>query len=271
MALTSTPAAAPSPVPPALESVLRRDRLFVFAGLAGMSLAAWAHSLSASPALHGAGAHLPGTALWTPGGVGPVITMAVMWAVMMIAMMVPSASPVVLAYTALHRQQRADQRPFGAVTAFLFGYVLLWTAFSVVAAISQWGLQRAALVSADGASTSPLFGGGLLLVAGLFQWTSLKTACLRHCRSPFLFFMTSWRDGSAGALRMGLEHGLFCLGCCWALMALMFVAGVMNVYWLAGLSLFVLVEKLAPGGDRVGKLAGVGMIAWGISLIALSG
>jgi len=248
-----------------LESVLAQDRAVVIGGLAGVSGLAWVYSVSEAAGVHGVGAHFPHATVWDTRVFAVVF---IMWSVMMVAMMVPSASPVVLAYSTLHRKQGTDQRPFGAVTAFVVGYVVVWTAFSAAATVAQWSLHWAALISAVGVSTSALLSGGLLVVAGGFQWTSLKSACLMHCRSPFLFFLTSWREGTAGAFKMGLEHGVFCLGCCWALMGLMFFAGVMNVYWLAGLSVLVLVEKAVPAGDRLGKLAGVGMIGWGIYVVS---
>jgi len=244
--------------------VLERDRLFVAVGLVGVSALAWLYSVSGAGPMSGE-MHLPRTAVWAPLDVWLVF---VMWAVMMVAMMVPSASPVVIAYATLQRRQDTSARTWTAVGAFLTGYLLVWTTFSGLATLAQWGLQRAALLTPAGASATPWLAGGLMVAAGAFQWTALKTACLRHCRSPFAFFLTSWRDGMDGALRMGLEHGMVCVGCCWALMLLMFVAGVMNVYWLVGLALFVLVEKVAPGGEWLGRWAGVGLIGWGITLIS---
>ena len=205
-----------------MESVLGHDRAFVVAGLVGLSLLAWAYLISGVESFHGAGVGLPSTELWAPRDFAWVF---LMWSIMMVAMMVPSASPMVVIYAAIHRKQHPNQRSFGAAGAFLLGYVILWTTFSAVATLAQWGLQRAALISAAGASTNAIFVGALLLVAGVFQWTPWKHACLTRCRSPFLFVMTSWRDGARGAFTMGLEHGVFCLGCCWALMALMFFAG----------------------------------------------
>ena len=250
----------------ALESVLGRDRAFVVAGLAGISLVAWAYLICEAKSFHGAGLGLPSSELWAPWDFALVF---VMWSIMMVAMMVPSASPMIATYAAIHRKQHPNQRAFGAAAAFLLGYIILWTSFSAVATMAQWGLQRATLISAAGVSTNAIFAGALLLVAGVFQWTSWKDACLTRCRSPFLFIMTSWRDGTRGALAMGLEHGVFCLGCCWALMALMFFAGVMNIFWLVLLSLFVLVEKVVPAGDLLGRLAGAGMIGWGLYVISL--
>ena len=148
------------------------------------------------------------------------------------------------------------------------GYLLVWAGFSVLATLAQWGLHRAALLSPMMGSTSPVLGGLLLLAAGLFQWTPLKYACLQHCRSPLSFLMTEWREGHRGALGMGLRHGSYCTGCCWLLMALLFVAGVMNVLWVATITAFVLIEKVAPRGDVVGRVAGVVLVIAGLLMLS---
>ncbi len=254
----------------ALESVLSRDRAVVMCGLIGVSLLAWAYTayLATSPAhtVVGGSIALPHMEVWS---FGDLLFLFVMWTVMMVAMMVPSASQMILTFAKINRKQQAGREPFSPTAAFLLGYVLVWTSFSALGALAQWGLHDAALVSAAGVSTNAIFGGLVLVVAGLFQWSRLKYACLSHCRSPLAFFMTSWRPGKSGALVMGLEHGAFCVGCCWALMALMFVAGVMNLLWLAVIAGFVLVEKLAPSGDKIGRLAGVVFVAWGLYLLRL--
>jgi predicted metal-binding membrane protein len=134
--------------------------------------------------------------------------------------------------------------------------------------MAQWGLQRAALLSPSAASASPLFGGTVLVAAGVFQWTPLKQACLTQCRSPLSFLMTEWREGKWGALVMGVKHGWYCVGCCWALMALLFVAGVMNLLWMAAITAFVLAEKLLPKGELLARVSGVVLIAAGILLLA---
>jgi predicted metal-binding membrane protein len=150
---------------------------------------------------------------------------------------------------------------------FVLAYLVVWTAFSVVAALAQAGLHTAALLSPAMAATSPFLAGGLLIAAGVFQWTPLKRACLSTCRSPMAFLMSSWREGRGGAFMMGIRHGLYCLGCCWALMALLFVAGVMNLLWVAAIAVTVLVEKIVPAGDLIGRIAGMGMIAAGLLLV----
>jgi predicted metal-binding membrane protein len=265
------------------EAVLERDRLIVILGLVTVIGLAWLYLLlgagmpmpamdmaghdsgrsiqqereEAMPMAHAAMLH---PAVWTPGYAG---LMVVMWWVMMVAMMLPSASPMLLLFARIQRSQRVKGAPFVPTSIFAAGYLIVWGGFSVLAAGTQWGLERAGLLSAMLASTSGLFGGLLLLAAGLYQLTPVKQACLRHCRSPLQFLTHHWRNGTAGALRMGIEHGAFCLGCCWLLMGLLFVGGVMNLYWILGLAVFVLLEKTLPAGHWLGVLTGIGLIAGG--------
>jgi predicted metal-binding membrane protein len=159
--------------------------------------------------------------------------------------------------------RRRGTRSTVLTTTFTAGYLLAWTAFSAVAAATQLLLHQAAMLSPDMSSNSTLLGGAMLIGAGVYQWLPLKTACLTHCRSPLAFLTHEWREGTAGALIMGFRHGVFCVGCCWALMALLFVAGVMNLIWVAAIAVFVLVEKLAPLGGRFGQAAGLLLVSWG--------
>ena len=253
--------------PTAVESALGHERAFVVAGLVGVSLIAWVYLISEAETFHRAGVGLPRMELWSPGD---FVLVFLMWSIMMVAMMVPSASPMVLTYATIRRKQHPDEGAFGATGAFLLGYVILWTAFSALATVAQWGLQRAALISSAGESTNAVFAGGLLLVAGIFQWTPWKRACLTRCRSPFLFIMTSWRDGTRGALMMGLEHGVFCLGCCWALMAVAFALGVMNLWWMAALTLLIAAENLLPQGELFSRVTGAALLACGVAWLALA-
>jgi predicted metal-binding membrane protein len=210
---------------------------------------------------------------WTPGY---ALLMFSMWWLMMIAMMLPSAAPMVLLHAAVTRKglARADDagpkapshRLLSATTAFIAGYLVMWGAFSLVAVVAQWALERGELLSAMMMSTSKLLGSGLLLAAGVWQLTPLKTVCLRHCRSPISFLSAHWRPGVGGAFRMGTKHGVFCLGCCWFLMALLFYGGVMNLIWIIGLALFVLAEKMMPAGVAFGRVTGLLFIAWGVWL-----
>ena len=174
---------------------------------------------------------------------------------------------MILTFAKVQRNRREQERPFIATGIFIAGYLAVWTAFSALAAIAQWILHGKALLSHMMVSTSPELGGGLLIVAGIFQWTPLKHSCLRHCRSPLSFLMTGWREGKLGAFGMGLKHGAYCTGCCWFLMALLFVAGVMNMWWVGAIAGFVLVEKIAPRGLWLGRIAGLLLAGWGVWVI----
>ena len=186
-----------------------------------------------------------------------------MWAVMMVGMMTPSVAPVTLLLAGMHRSRSAQRAP-GVVFAFSAGYLLVWAAFSAGAALAQWALHEAALMSPAMRTSSARLGAAILIAAGVYQLTPFKSACLAHCRSPLGFLLSRWRNGTAGALRMGIEHGNYCLGCCWALMGVLFVVGVMNLVWVAAMTIFILVEKLGPAGGLVARAAGVAMIAAGI-------
>jgi predicted metal-binding membrane protein len=199
------------------------------------------------------------------------VSMFLMWTIMMVAMMVPTAAPMILIFANVNRRRQEQERPYVPTAVFLSGYLLSWTGFSVLATLAQWGLHEAALLSPMMVSTSPILGGLLLLGAGIFQWTPFKYACLRHCRSPLSFLMTDWREGRHGALIMGLKHGSYCTGCCWFLMALLFVAGVMNLLWVATITVFVLVEKAVPRGDLVGRIAGVILCIAGLTMLVQVG
>lgn len=191
-----------------------------------------------------------------------------MWAVMMVGMMLPSAAPMILLFSALHRKRREQNAPHVPTLVFLLGYLAVWTAFSGAATLAQWGLHGAALLSPGMALSSPIVGGALLVAAGIYQWTPFKEACLRKCRTPLDFLMTEWREGVCGAVVMGLRHGLFCAGCCALLMGILFVAGVMNLLWVAGVAAFILVEKVAPKHRWTARLSGSGLAAWGLWIAA---
>ncbi|WP_331067492.1 DUF2182 domain-containing protein [Steroidobacter sp.] len=186
-----------------------------------------------------------------------------MWATIMVAMMLPSALPTVLIFSKAVRNDAAVRSPSQRMFAFVAGYLLAWLGFSVGATLMQWGLAEAVLLSPMMVSVSPWLGGALLIVAGIYQWTPLKYACLRSCRSPMAFLMEHWQPGMRGALRLGLRHGLACVGCCWALMLLLFVGGVMNLLWIVAITAFVLVEKLAPMGAGGGRLSGLALLIAG--------
>jgi len=244
-------------------AILKRDRWAVLAGLAAVTCLAWAYLFYLAATMSGMEmATMPRVEPWS--AVDLLLTF-VMWSVMMVAMMTPSASPLILIFARLRR--KAGRQPFAEVGTFLLGYLVVWVGFSAVATLGQWGLHAGALLSPAMVTTSPLLGGLILLVAGGFQFTPLKHACLAHCRTPMGFILTEWREGRRGAFLMGLKHGRYCLGCCWFLMVLLFVAGVMNLLWVAAIAVLVLVEKVAPSGEWVARGAGLLLAAWGIWIL----
>ena len=250
--------------------MLRHDRQVVIVGLFGVIVLAWAFILSGagmnmSSLGSGAAMEMARPATWSPGY---ALLMLAMWWGMMMAMMLPGATPMILLFATINRKRRSAGGASVPTGIFVLGYLLAWGGFSLAAVGVQWLLERAALLSPAMSSASIPFGGALLIAAGIYQFTPWKHACLRHCRTPFQFVMRHWREGRGGALVMGLHHGAFCLGCCWVLMGLLFYGGVMNLYWIVGLALFVLVEKTIPAGHRLGVIGGVGLVAWGGTLIA---
>lgn len=240
--------------------LLRHDRLIVAGGIAAVVALAWAYLFAGA----GIDMSMAGMVMvpmpWSPSY---AVLVFVMWFVMMIAMMASSASPMVLLFAAIKRKQAASVSPFGEASIFLSGYLLIWAGFSLAATLVQWELEQLGLLSMAMASTSAVLGGLILLAAGLYQFTPIKSACLRYCQSPVLFLSRYWQPGAPGALRMGLRHGSYCLGCCWFLMLLLFAGGVMNLVWIAGIALYVGCEKLLPLGNRFSRAAGVGLIVSG--------
>jgi predicted metal-binding membrane protein len=186
----------------------------------------------------------------------------VMWSVMMVGMMTPSAAPTLLLFSGMS-SSRGDPRASAMSTLFGAGHLSIWIGFSALAAMLQWMLHQAASLSGDMSVMSSSIAGTILIGAGLYQLSPAKGACLKRCQSPLGFLMTNWRDGNRGALELGLRHGLFCLGCCWALMLVLFVVGVMNLAWVAALTAFVLVEKFGPAGTWISRAGGLVMIVAG--------
>lgn len=260
----------------ALPALLKRDRVIIGVGIALAAAAAWGYTyyearrMNATGVCHCAGMKMggPDLASWSAGSLLPLF---IMWAVMMLAMMLPSAAPMLLTFAAVSRNRRRADRPYVPVAVFASGYLAIWCGFSLLAAVSQWLLHRWAVLSPAMASSSVLFAGSLLLVAGIFQFTPLKRSCLTRCRAPLDFIMTRWREGWRGAFGMGVEHGAFCAGCCWALMALLFVLGVMNILWIAVLTIVVALEKLLPRAKWLSASSGAALILWGIWVLAGAG
>lgn len=195
-----------------------------------------------------------------------------MWAIMMAGMMLPSALPMLRMFERIDAQRRPPEAFGRRIWAFALGYLAVWTGFSLAATLAQWGLLEARQVSPMMESASPVFSAVVLLGAGAFQFSALKQACLKKCRTPLGFLMTEWRDGAAGAWSMGLRHGAACTGCCGALMLLLFVVGVMNLWWIALLTLVVVIEKSLPGtATWPSRLLGVTLVVWGCTLLMLQG
>lgn len=239
------------------------NRVSVLTGLVGLTALSWTYLLYQDWAMDHmdiAPMVMPNLDVWAPWDLAIVFFM---WAVMMVGMMLPSVTPMVLLYAAVSAKRREQGQPNAATWFFVSGYLVAWTLFSVLATLAQWLLHSATLMSPFMVTTSPNLGGAMLIAAGIYQWTPLKHACLTHCRSPLAFLLTKWRDGGRGALAMGIRHGLFCTGCCWLLMAILFVVGVMNLLWVALLAAFVLMEKILPHGDWFGRAAGLVLIGWG--------
>jgi predicted metal-binding membrane protein len=248
------------------------------AGLGGITVAAWVYVVLAARRMGAGSAGMSGHSMaptmdamtgmrpWTATEFGLRLAM---WAVMMVAMMVPTAAPMTLMYAAVARKAAAQHNPVAPTFVFVTGYITMWTVFSLVATIGQHALEQAALLSPMMVSRSAMFGAALLIAAGIYQLTPLKNACLRNCRAPAHFLPRYWRTGNLGAFRMGLRLGAYCVGCCWILMGLLFVGGVMNLLWIAAIAIFVLLEKTIPFGELGGRLAGAAMILVGALSLAL--
>lgn len=265
------------PVNTVLESAIRRDRRIVIVALVVIVSLSWAYLLGGagmkmsaiemtrnSQSGHIGGHTMMVPAVWTTGY---TVLMFFMWWIMMVAMMLPSAAPMILLFATINRRQQAADQPFVKTSVFASGYLLGWACFSLLAILLQWGLERSGILSPMLVANSDLFGAALLIAAGVYQMTPIKHACLRHCRSPLAFLSNQWRQGARGALQMGLIHGAYCIGCCWFLMALLFFGGVMNLYWIVGLALFILLEKTVPVGHWFARMTGGLLFVWGLMLL----
>jgi len=265
----------------ALEQLLRHDRAVITTALIAITGLAWAYVLWLANDMamggmdmtgfrmipSGMGLMMPASAPWQPI---EFIFMFVMWVVMMIGMMTPSAAPMVLLYARVGRQAAVQGKPFANTYWFFGGYLLAWVTFALAATLAQWAVQRASLLTPMMESASAIFGSALLITAGLYQWSPLKDACLRQCQAPLQFIQRhgGFRRGAKGSLGLGIRHGAYCVGCCWALMALLFVGGVMNLLWIAVLTIFVLLEKVIPTGRTIARVAGGVLVASGGWLLA---
>ena len=279
----------------AVERLLKRDRAIVIVGVAALTALAWLYilagaglgmsawemtTLAAFP--HQQSVQMPpdmpmdmsGMTMapnaWAPLAWALIVAM---WWVMMIAMMAPSAAPTILLYACVHRDALAQgrlQERFAPTGAFAAGYLSVWLAFALAATGLHWALEQTGLVSATMmGSQSRWLSSAVLIAAGVYQLTPLKRACLSHCRAPASFLARHWRPRASGAFRLGVLHGTYCVGCCWVLMALLFVGGAMNLVWIAALAVLVLVEKILPAGRWVGAGAGAALIAWGIATLLI--
>lgn len=248
--------------------LLLSQRVAILTALGGLVVLCWLYLFGEAAQM----AAMPGDMVMPPKDAGDLGVLLAMWWIMMIGMMLPSAVPMILTFAAISRGRRARGQPYTSTALFTSGYLLAWGGFSIAATLAQWGLERASLLEPMAMKiTAPVLGGVLFIVAGLYQFTPLKYACLSSCRSPFDFVINHWRDGAGGAVRMGLSHGLYCLGCCWVLMALLFVGGAMNLVWVAVLTAVMLAEKLFPRGVWIARIGGGLLVAYGVGLLIASG
>lgn len=265
-----SPGAVRSPSSVAAPSL--RDRVLIGSCIALITALAWAYLVHLNR--HMSSSIEAGTMMANMGmvmdqswGARDVLFTFAMWAVMMVGMMAATALPVLLLFAGAQTRRAEGGVPL-AVMLFGLGYITVWLGFSACAAVAQWGLHQAALLSSTMATSSTPLAGAILIAAGAYQLTPLKGGCLTQCRSPLGFLMSNWREGASGALRMGLRHGAYCLGCCWALMGVLFVVGVMNLAWVGVLTAFILVEKIGSAGAGVARVGGAVLIALGVILVS---
>lgn len=243
----------------------RRDQRVVIFGIATLCLLSWLYLFRLAGPGHAMEMMAPHS--HAPSGADLLWLNFIMWSVMMVGMMLPAATPVVLGFTRVQRQRQEERTATHRIALFVSGYLMMWLLFSAIAALLQWLLHSWGMMTAAMGSATPVLSGIFVLAAGLFQWSGLKDRCMTLCRSPMQFLLTEWRESAGGALRMGIQYGLYCLGCCWLLMLLMFAAGVMNLLWMVGLTVYLLAEKLLPGMAIVSRLVGALLVATGTLIL----
>ena len=252
-----------------LENILKKDRFIVASGLFVIAVLAWLYTIYLyrqmivmdMDALFFA---MPMTPAWATLD---FVLLFLMWFVMMIAMMTPSVAPLILIFAMVNRKRKQQQNPYVSTSYLLAGYFLVWAGFSLLATFLQWLLQQLSLLNPEMETTNKILGAIILITAGLFQFTPLKHRCLSYCRTPIDFINLNWKEGKQGALRMGIENGMYCLGCCWVLMILLFVSGIMNLLWIALIALFVLAEKVLPQAKWISYAAGIALISYGLIVL----
>jgi predicted metal-binding membrane protein len=259
--------------------VLRRDRVLIAVALLVLVALAWAYLIWVASDMEMGGMDMSGFRM-IPAGLGLMMPAAApwqpiefvfvfaMWAVMMVGMMTPSAAPMILIYARVARQAKFERKPFAATLWFAGGYLSAWTSFSLLATLAQWALERSGWLAPSMTATNAIFGGLVLIVAGLYQWSPLKDACLRQCQSPLQFIQRhgGFRPEATKSFALGVGHGTYCIGCCWVLMTLLFVGGAMNPLWIAAIMIFVLLEKVIPAGRLISRISGIGFVAAGLWL-----
>jgi len=252
-----------------LENLLKKDRFITIIALVIISALSWLYIIylyrqMAVMNMNAAFFAMPMTQYWTATD---FVLLFVMWLVMMIAMMTPSVTPLILIFAMVNRKKREAQSPFVHTGYLLAGYFVIWAGFSLLATMLQWVLQQVSLLNAEMKTTSKILGGTILVVAGIFQFTRWKKACLHHCSTPLNFIHRNWKEGKKGALQMGIKNGTYCLGCCWVLMVLLFFSGIMNLLWIALIAIFVLIEKTVPQPKWISSVAGIALIVYGIIVL----
>lgn len=264
-----------------LATALRRERAVVLVALLLVAALAWGWVLQEAarmsamdmPSMQGMRmSHMQMMSpAWAPWTATLAAYLFIMWLVMMIGMMTPSAAPMVLTYMGVARQAATRGHRFAPAAWFFSGYLLAWAAFSLLATFAQWWLESSAMMTPTMQAASTWLGAGVLIAAGIYQWLPLKDVCLAHCRAPMSFIQHhgGFNPGAGSSLKLGFTHGLYCVGCCWLLMLLLFVGGVMNLLWIAGLMILVLLEKLAPGARWIARVAGLIAVGAGLWMLGM--